>query len=472
MGFDPDTSPSQLTPDSLPGATPGQSWIRTYGDPFYIVDGDVPLREIRNANSAQWSSTYGGANDQWATRMQDVIDTLGGLPVPDDAVQQITADKYIHVYQPSTDIFAQMYYAYSDYVEDPGTLTLTITGGTPSSGSFVLTFRYRDNRTFYAYNFTTTAINYNDPASTILTKVRQATTMIGGTPFQLQTLSPDPVDVSGGPLPGTPIIIKFWIGSPNRAVNGSISSNTMNNSATCTPTSHATGPVKLCFGGSVIAPGGGRGGISEFWGSYRDFQAGGFYWEDHRWGGAATAMEYMGGQPSHDEVAYSQANGDISLDHAITMLCQAQSPSSVPGFLSPASRTDGIFNDNTYIPEGARVTFPADIDESYVATNYPEALWLLRTIRDKGVMIYDRTFGGAELTFRQSNFVTDDTTDPNTESGIYWGDLMPTLNGGSGPHEIMQALPWHLAEIYDPNFSNFITPSSAAAGGAYFGVRM
>jgi hypothetical protein len=69
MWIDPDTPQSQAYVDMLPGFIQGAARVSPDNHNWYIVDSDVPKREIRNGNSAQWSSTYDGANDQWATRM-------------------------------------------------------------------------------------------------------------------------------------------------------------------------------------------------------------------------------------------------------------------------------------------------------------------------------------------------------------------------------------------------------------------
>jgi hypothetical protein len=383
--------------------------------------------------------------DQWAFRMQQVIDAVGGVPLPLDVSPSNTADKYVNVYQPSTDTHFQMYYCYSG---DYGSITVQV-GGTPTSGSFKVVLNYADNIQPIAQDFTTPLIGPSDSNATLEAKLNGATNAGGN---RLDRFTPQAIQVvSGGPLPA-PVTCRVWIATPLRAIPVSITTDTVVG-GTPSVSAHTPGPITQCYGGSIITPGGGFDGISAFDGTYRDQVDGsGFYWQDRRWGGAATSIEFMGGMPSIDEVVYAQAN-DIGLEHALTILTgDAQGFGASYPFVWPATRTDGGLVDDLAISEGARIRLPADTDESYCEANFPEFLWVIRTLKTKGAILYDRTHGGCELTLRQAAFtLPDGTTEYGPEGG--WSDVMPTLATGGGPRTLMQAVPWHLAQIMHPDFS-------------------
>jgi len=186
MSFDPDTDPAQLFPDSSGGPI-GNSWMR-FGDPFYIVDDTVTPVSMTNVGGNEWDD-----------RFNAVVDELGGLPIPPDATAMNTADKYIFIYQPSTNLFAVMSYVYAT---DFATTTISCPGAT--SGTFQMVINYADNIMAVAENYTTAAIARNASNATIAAAVCAAT---NGTGQRLDRFTPELVDVlSGGPLPDTPEI--------------------------------------------------------------------------------------------------------------------------------------------------------------------------------------------------------------------------------------------------------------------------
>jgi hypothetical protein len=102
----------------------------------------------------------------------------------------------------------------------------------------------------------------------------------------------------------------------------------------------------------------------------------------------------------------------------------------------PAQRCDGTKADASWIPQGARVRFPPDVDLSKVKGN---ARCIAEAVRDYGAFVIDKTGGGCALKFRDSSI--------GQPSGS-WRGLFPEYTGS-----YMWSMPWHLAEIVDPSVS-------------------
>lgn len=473
MDIDPDTSQAQAYVDMLPGYAPGRAQIKPEGHNLYIVDDQVPKREIRNGNSTQWSTTYGGGNYPWANVEQAVLDRNGGFPVPLDVIQNGTPDKYVHTYQPSTNSYLEMGYALPT---DMASITLT-KSGSPTSGTFKLVLNYNDHLFFTPQDFTTAAIPYNASSVQVRTAIEDATNAggarLGHTGFALDPFNED----SGGPLNVAPVTWKCRVATPSRAIGVTVTNVTFN-TGTVIATSHAAGPIDFYYNGAVIVPGGGRNGLAEFFGTYEDFiGTDGLQWQERRDGGSASSIGYVGGLPSVEEAVAANAAG-TGLSHAVPLLLgTAQDPNATGGvgWLWPATRTDGWRNDPAAVPEGSRITFPADVDLSAVAANTPEMMWLARTIRDKGAITYDVTRGGVEFEFRTSWYV-DGVSGTNHLHSPSWFDVLPRYvsSPGSAAWDYMTWLPWHKAQIYTPDFSlpgDPVTPPPVATG-AYWGMRL
>jgi hypothetical protein len=154
----------------------------------------------------------------------------------------------------------------------------------------------------------------------------------------------------------------------------------------------------------------------------------------------------MGGAPSYEEVQDAQASG-TGLDHALPMILANPQSSPIP-FVAPAIAGDGNrASAPGTIAEGARVAFPPDVDLTWLQANHPEIMWLALTIRDYGVVTYDKTAVGCAIVFRKAERFGN-TFNP-------WAQLLPkyaTLGSTAG-HTYMKALPWHKAQIIDPAFS-------------------
>jgi hypothetical protein len=212
-------------------------------------------------------------------------------------------------------------------------------------------------------------------------------------------------------------------------------------------THHNAGPIDRCSTGSIITPYGDavgtKAGVSGHPATYRDRIDAGFYWEDADQGGSATQMEWMAGIPTWEEVQEAQNLG-TGLDHAIPLVV-GHAQGSPLGRVLPALTGDGDRSNNPgYIAEGARVALPHGTDISYVETNHPEMVWMIKTLITHGALIYDKTGSGCEFVFRRAQWSDEPEHNP-------WRELLPLYGTTSrAPHIYMRAMGLHRAEVVHP----------------------
>lgn len=428
MGFDGNTPTSELIPTYAAGHTDGMAWIRREGDMLYIVPPDQPYRDFFNIQAGI---------DTWATRMQGVIDRLGGLPVPYDVEGTNNPDKYVHVYKPDENLFMQFYLS-GQLI--PATTTISSVDG-PTSGSFHLAIDYGDNEINVATFTTVNPIPWNATAAQVKAAVD---TSRNPSNFMFSSGNTGRCTTTGGPLDVAPIEMRWAISKPLKPVWCRVTTSTLDQGSVGFTHVNA-GPVERCKGGSVIAELDDHPGVDQHPATYRDWTFGGTFLEDARWGGSATSIEYMAGIPSWEEVQDAQIAG-TGLDHALPLVV-GHAQSSPISRVTPATRADGDRpNRPDALAEGARIAFPHDIDLSYVQANHPEIMWLARTMRDYGCIVYDKTGFGCEFVFRRASWVGS-TFNP-------WRELLPLYGvTTSAAHRYMRALPWHKAQVIDPAFS-------------------
>lgn len=445
MGFDYDTpgDPPGI-PNHIPGWSNGWAWLGREGHGLCIVPPEQPYRDMSVVNPDNTPATA-----SFHVHLQQRIDAAGGVPLPLDAEGQGGGDRYIHCWKPDDGLYFE---GYAISALDPAWTDIFLTGS-PAGGEIVLDVDYGDNDKATS-RYVTGPIPYNATAAQMKTALDNAKNSAGTTLFGGNT---GKCTCTGGPLNVAPIRAQFVLQHPLTATFMQVHFSSLT-SGSVGFDFHVSGPADRIRGGALIAPHApvSYPGMPGHPGVYRSFTApgpggtppSGFFWEDSGWGGSATGMNFMQGMPSWDEYAEALEN-ETNLGYALVMITGRAQTSPIIR-VQPAIRSDGDVVGATWICEGARVALPPDIDLSFFQATYPEWMPILRTLRDFGAIIYDKTGphpNGPYLQFRKAAWVGD-TYNP-------WFDLLPMYAQfpGDAAHRYMRAIPWQKIQVIDPEFS-------------------
>ena len=163
------------------------------------------------------------------------------------------------------------------------------------------------------------------------------------------------------------------------------------------------------------------------------------------WGHTATSLPIYGGIITEQEWN-AAVRDDVPIGHTLHLtVARAQK-----GFVSPAHRDDGTFNETYVIKEGTRVRFPPDTVFTWLdrSNKYHRGIIALgEAIRDYGLIITDKTGIGCSVRFRNP-------VNGTTEDGPQGGYDMTGITGQRiWPNEYLWNLPWQRAQVLDPSVS-------------------
>jgi hypothetical protein len=404
FGIDPTTG--AVVTATQGGNTP--MYMRVAGEHIYVVGNTEPLRPFTDLDVSV---------NGWATTFNDTVASLGGLPIPADALPHITPDRYAFVYQPP-DTWVTIY-AFQPLVAERATLRLNGSGGH-------LEFDYTDSANQKLQTFICSPVPTGSTAADLQALIFAAETSTGVV-FGAKRANTTPVDCAGGPLGSAPITVTWPVAMAMRpvVVRGDLQVEYVQNAQ---PWSGG----RLCGITSPNVPNGhvpsaGQGVSSNEGGT-----------------AAATGIDWMPLIIDWDEYNTAYENGiangwdapGTDLGHVIAMSIG----NAGTGFVYPAIRSDGTLSntDGSKVKEGALGTFPVAADASKVA---PEMMPIFNTIKRYGFIPIDKTGGGAELIFRNWGF-------PGT-SPPFPGPAAFQLNSAKyTPY--MRGLPWHQLQFIDP----------------------
>lgn len=170
--------------------------------------------------------------------------------------------------------------------------------------------------------------------------------------------------------------------------------------------------------------------------------------EYENWGSSATSLPYISGNITPEE-CWDIVNGTI--DHFPHTLKMQVGNATNQDLLYPAMRTDGAVPDPAWIPEGARLFLPRDLDLSPYTDPFSRALVI--TLQKYGCVIDDKTGGGVNFPSAR-----DGDSYPKSMLPLFPGPLADAtqpypLMFGRGSHTLLMDIPWHKVKIADPAVS-------------------
>jgi hypothetical protein len=423
FGIDPTTG--GVVAATQGGSTP--LFMRVAGEHIYVVDGTEPLRSISDLDV-----TISG----WATTFDAAVTTLGGLPVPADALPHSTEDRYAFVYQPPNTWVTL--YAFQPGPGNQASVTLSLTGS-PSNGGFFFEFDYIDPVNQNVQTFACQApVAFNATGAQLQAAIFNAKTASGAVLGSARA-GVTPVLCTGGPLNVAPIVLSWPIAAAMYPVAIRITNTFMN-----------SGAVQVTYGQNAQPWSGGRlCAITSPSLANNHVPTSGVGVPVNSGGtAAATGIDWMPLIIDWDEYNTAYNIGIASgwdapgtdLGHVIAMSIGNAGTGSV--FPALPGRYDGTITntDGSKVREGAFMTFPIAADSSKCA---PELMPLFNTMRRYGCVPIDKTggLGGAEIIFR--NWQWPGQTRPFPGPPNFKINSSNVLN-------YMRQLPWHQLQFIDP----------------------
>jgi hypothetical protein len=428
-GIDP-TDGHQI-PNVLGGGTP--LYMNAAAYPIHIVDDAQPLRNP-------------GVHDQdvtvpnWATTINDTIASMGGIPIPADALRDASGDRYVHIYKPSTHEIWQIY-AYSPRVgsTEPATTTLELSGS-PSNGGFFMNFDYADPQGQGTY-FTQSAVPYNVTAAALKTLLEtsknSAGALLGASRSSQATLV-----LTGGPLNVAPITITWRNAFALKSVPMRVTDNFMNSGHVLLTYKNSdpwtggnllsiTSPSIANASHHVVAKAGSQGGTATATGI--ELLPMIIDWWEYR---AAYDAGIAAGDGTIAGADWDAPGTDMG--HVLAFVVG----NCATGAVYPAIRGDGtIVSADRSIPmQGSLWTLPLTATRPNIVTwHFLQPLF--NTMQRYGWMWYDKTGGGCEFKFRRWGWPGQTVPFPGPPGMVLSSANYPVW---------MRQLRFHESQIIDP----------------------
>jgi hypothetical protein len=388
-GIDP--TDGHAIPNALGGATPLYWNAAAY--PIHIVDDAQPLR---NPGVTDQDATVPG----WASTINTTITSMGGIPIPADALRDASGDRYVHIYKPSTHEIWQIY-AYSPRVgsTEPTTTTLQLSGS-PSNGGFFLNFDYADPQGQGTY-FTQSSVPFNVTAAALKSILETSKTTTGAL-LGASRSSQATLTLTGGPLNVAPIIITWRNAFALKCVPMRVTDNFMNSGHVLLTYKNSdpwtggnllsiTSPSIANASHHVVAKAGSQGGTATATGI--ELLPMIIDWWEYR---AAYDAGIAAGDGTIAGADWDAPGTDMG--HVLAFVVG----NCATGAVYPAIRGDGtIVSADRSIPmQGSLWTLPLTATRPNVIT-YHFLQPLFNTMQRYGWMWYDKTGGGCEFKFRR-----------------------------------------------------------------------